>query len=51
VKAAVMAEDVARTVHIARQGGPLIPIPQESIDALFDRYQNVYGQNDPGADT
>jgi L-ribulose-5-phosphate 4-epimerase len=44
VKAAVMAEDVARTVHIARQGGPLLPIPQESIDALFDRYQNVYGQ-------
>jgi L-ribulose-5-phosphate 4-epimerase len=44
VKAAVMAEDVARTVHIAKQGGELIPIPQESIDALFDRYQNVYGQ-------
>ena len=44
VKAAVMAEDVARTVHIARQGGELIPIPQESIDSLFDRYQNVYGQ-------
>jgi len=44
VKAAVMAEDVARTVHLAKQGGPLIPIPQESIDALFDRYQNVYGQ-------
>jgi L-ribulose-5-phosphate 4-epimerase len=43
VKAAVMAEDVARTVHLAKQGGPLIPIPQESIDALFDRYQNVYG--------
>jgi L-ribulose-5-phosphate 4-epimerase len=46
-KAAVMAEDVARTVHIARQGGELIPIPQESIDALFDRYQNVYGQATP----
>jgi L-ribulose-5-phosphate 4-epimerase len=44
VKAAVMAEDVARTVHISRQLGELIPIPQESIDALFDRYQNVYGQ-------
>ena len=45
VKAAVMVEDVARTVHIARQAGPLIPIPQESIDRLFDRYQNVYGQS------
>ena len=49
VKAAVMAEDAARTVHIARQGGPVIPLPQESIDALFDRYQNVYGQAAEGA--
>jgi L-ribulose-5-phosphate 4-epimerase len=44
VKAAVMAEDVARTVHISRQLGEPIPIPQERIDSLFDRYQNVYGQ-------
>lgn len=44
VKAAVMCEDVARTVHIARQGGELVPIPQESVDRLYDRYQNVYGQ-------
>ncbi|WP_084078786.1 L-ribulose-5-phosphate 4-epimerase [Demequina sp. NBRC 110057] len=44
VKAAVMCEDVARTTHIALQGGPLIDIPQDKIDALFDRYQNVYGQ-------
>jgi L-ribulose-5-phosphate 4-epimerase len=44
VKAAVMVEDVARTVHIARQGGPLIPIPEAAIDALYTRYQNVYGQ-------
>ena len=44
VKAAVMCEDVARTVHIARQLGDPIPIPQDRIDALFDRYQNVYGQ-------
>jgi L-ribulose-5-phosphate 4-epimerase len=45
VKAAVMLEDVARTVHIAKQGGELIPIPQDAIDALYDRYQNVYGQS------
>ncbi|AZC13280.1 L-ribulose-5-phosphate 4-epimerase [Microbacterium sp. ABRD28] len=45
VKAAVMVEDAARTIHIARQGGPLIPIPQDSIDRLYDRYQNVYGQS------
>ncbi|KQY77778.1 L-ribulose-5-phosphate 4-epimerase [Microbacterium sp. Root1433D1] len=46
VKAAVMVEDVARTVHLARQAGPLIPIPQAAIDRLFDRYQNVYGQSE-----
>lgn len=44
VKAAVMLEDVARTVHYARQSGPLVPIPQDKIDRLYDRYQNVYGQ-------
>lgn len=44
VKAAVMCEDVARTVHIARQLGTPIPIPQGDIDSLFARYQNVYGQ-------
>lgn len=44
VKAAVMVEDVARTVHYAREAGPLHPIPQEAIDSLYDRYQNVYGQ-------
>jgi L-ribulose-5-phosphate 4-epimerase len=49
VKAAVMVEDVARTVHIARQAGDLIPIPQDAIDSLFNRYQNVYGQAPSGA--
>jgi L-ribulose-5-phosphate 4-epimerase len=44
VKAAVMCEDVARSVHLARQLGPTVPIPQEDIDRLYDRYQNVYGQ-------
>jgi L-ribulose-5-phosphate 4-epimerase len=44
VKAAVMVEDVARTVHLAREAGPLVPIPQDAIDRLYDRYQNVYGQ-------
>ena len=45
VKAAVMCEDAARTVHIARQAGPLVPIPQGRIDQLYARYQNVYGQS------
>lgn len=44
VKAAVMCEDVARTVHIARQLGEPVPIPEDSITSLFDRYQNIYGQ-------
>ena len=44
VKAAVMCEDVARSVHLAKQGGELIPIAQSDIDKLYDRYQNVYGQ-------
>ena len=44
VKAAVMLEDIARTVHIARVGGSLVPLPQDAIDALFSRYQDVYGQ-------
>ncbi len=44
VKAAVMLEDVARTEHVARQAGDLVPIPPEAIDKLYDRYQNVYGQ-------
>ena len=48
VKAAVMCEDVARTVHIARQLGTPIPIEQSAIDSLFDRYQNVYGQKPQG---
>ncbi len=46
VKAAVMCEEVARTVAIAMQSGPVHPIPQEMIDRLYDRYQNVYGQHD-----
>ena len=48
VKAAVMVEDVARTVHLSRQLGEPVPIPPVDIDRLFDRYQNVYGQ---GIDT
>ncbi|MCC2316775.1 L-ribulose-5-phosphate 4-epimerase [Cellulomonas chengniuliangii] len=44
VKAAVMVEEVARTVHISRQLGEPLPIAQEHIDSLYDRYQNVYGR-------
>ncbi|UUU38967.1 L-ribulose-5-phosphate 4-epimerase [Streptomyces sp. NBC_00162] len=44
VKAAVMCEDVARTVHISRQLGEPLPKAQDDIDRLNHRYQNVYGQ-------
>ncbi|MER6398794.1 L-ribulose-5-phosphate 4-epimerase [Kitasatospora sp. NPDC001603] len=44
VKAAVMCEDVARTVHLSRQLGEPLPIAQADIDSLNFRYQNVYGQ-------
>jgi L-ribulose-5-phosphate 4-epimerase len=49
VKAAVMVEDVAKSVHVARQLGELQPLPADAIDALYDRYQNVYGQTPQGA--
>jgi L-ribulose-5-phosphate 4-epimerase len=44
VKAAVMCEEVARTVHISRQLGEPVAIAQSDIDSLYARYQNVYGQ-------
>ncbi|WP_370618861.1 L-ribulose-5-phosphate 4-epimerase [Mumia sp. Pv 4-285] len=44
VKAAVMCEDVARTVHISRQIGEPVAIAPEDVDRLYERYQNVYGQ-------
>jgi L-ribulose-5-phosphate 4-epimerase len=44
VKAAVMCEDVAKSVYIASQLGTPIPIAQEHIDSLYHRYQNVYGR-------
>lgn len=44
LKAAVMCEDAAKSVFLAGQLGGGIEIPQADIDALFGRYQNVYGQ-------
>jgi L-ribulose-5-phosphate 4-epimerase len=47
VKAAVMVEEVARTVHISRQVGEPTPIDPAQIDSLYERYQYVYGQGGP----
>jgi L-ribulose-5-phosphate 4-epimerase len=44
VKAAVMCEDVAKTTHLAVALGAPKPISQSNIDALYNRYQNVYGK-------
>lgn len=44
VKAAVMVEDVARTVWLALQLGLPDEIPAEDVAKLHDRYMNVYGQ-------
>ncbi|CAM5637113.1 Ribulokinase [Streptomyces badius] len=44
VKAAVMVEDVARTVHYAHQLGTPDAIDAAAVDRLYERYQNVYGQ-------
>jgi L-ribulose-5-phosphate 4-epimerase len=44
VKAAVMCEDAARTVHLARSLGRIERLAQENVDALYARYQTVYGQ-------
>jgi L-ribulose-5-phosphate 4-epimerase len=43
VKAAVMCEDAAKTVFIARQLGNPLAISQADINSLHTRYQNVYG--------
>jgi L-ribulose-5-phosphate 4-epimerase len=44
VKAAVMVEDVARTVWYALQLGTPDVIPAEDVAKLHQRYTNMYGQ-------
>ena len=44
LKAAVMCEDVARTVHISRQLGEPLAIAPHAVDRLHERYQRFYGQ-------
>ncbi|NJP67183.1 L-ribulose-5-phosphate 4-epimerase [Streptomyces spiramenti] len=46
VKSAVMLEDVARTVHLARQLGDPRELDPAAVTRLYERYQNVYGQSD-----
>ncbi len=44
LKAAVMVEDVAKTVHLAMLRGKPIPIPEEEVLRGHRRYQEKYGQ-------
>ena len=45
VKAAVMCEDVARTVHLSRTARRTHADRATDIDQLYHRYQNAYGQH------
>jgi len=45
LKAAVMVEDVAKTVWLAMQLGEPCEISPEDIAKLHERYMNVYGQH------
>ncbi len=47
LKAAVMTEDVAKTVWLAMQIGSPKEIPAEEAEKWYDRYHNRYGQ--PGS--
>ena len=44
LKAAVMTEDVAKTVFLAMQLGTPQAIPPEEAEKWYDRYHNRYGQ-------
>ena len=45
VKAAVMTEDVAKTVHLAMIKGKPVPIPLEEVERAHKRYAEKYGQD------
>jgi L-ribulose-5-phosphate 4-epimerase len=47
LKAAAMTEDVAKTVHLAIQLGPLCMISREEAAKWYTRYHTTYGQENP----
>ncbi|MEO0561287.1 MAG: L-ribulose-5-phosphate 4-epimerase [Chloroflexota bacterium] len=51
LKAAVMVEDVARTVWLAMQIGEPTELPAEEVQANYERYQTRYGTMDASIDT
>jgi len=48
LKAAVVIEDIARTVHLAMSIGQPIPIPPEEAMRLYTVYHTKYGQKPGG---
>ena len=44
LKAAVMVEDAAKTVHLAMLRGKPVPIPKDEVLRGYKRYQEKYGQ-------
>jgi L-ribulose-5-phosphate 4-epimerase len=44
LKAAVMVEDVAKTMWLARQLGTVAPLPATEIEKWWSRYHSSYGQ-------
>ena len=48
LKAAVVVEDIARTVHLAMTIGKPIPIPPEEAHRLYTVYHTKYGQKPGG---
>ncbi|HEX7587279.1 MAG TPA: hypothetical protein VF478_03105, partial [Anaerolineae bacterium] len=49
LKAAIMVEDIAKTVWLAMQVGQVQELPAEEIAANYERYQNRYGTFQAGA--
>lgn len=45
VKAAVMTEDAAKTVHLAMAKGKPVPIPLQEVERAHKRYIEKYGQD------
>jgi len=44
LKAAVMVEDVAKTIHLTMLKGQVEPLPPDEIKKWYDRYHTTYGQ-------
>ncbi|MEI7576782.1 MAG: L-ribulose-5-phosphate 4-epimerase [Armatimonadota bacterium] len=44
LKAAIMIEDVAKTVHLSLQLGAPIPIAEAEVEKWWNRYHTTYGQ-------